>query len=138
MLILYTLIGVSIYIGFVFIFAKMNFKGNVKKYLLLVLSVIYNGFIGYIDTYVILLIYAYFANMPKGSGYEVPESEAGFNAMLGLVILTIYLLLLIPINIYMKKKGKINKKTYVTANIIATILGIIIFWIFLDKTKRLF
>lgn len=33
MLILYTLIGVIIYICFVFIFAKINFKGNVKKYL---------------------------------------------------------------------------------------------------------
>lgn len=106
--------------------------------MLLVLSVIYNGFIGYIDTYVILLLYGYFANMPKGSGYEVPESEAGFNAILGLVTLTIYLLLLIPINIYMKKKGRISKKTYIIANIIATILGIIIFWVFLDKNKILF
>lgn len=138
MLILYTLIGVIIYICFVLIFTKINLKENVKKYLLLVLSVIYNSFIGYIDTYVILLLYGYFANMPKGSIYEVPESDVGFNAILGLVTLTIYLLLLIPINIYMKKKGKFNKKTYIIANIIATILGIIIFWIFLDKTKRLF
>ena len=138
MLILYTLIGIVIYICFVLIFAKLNFKENLKKYMLLVLSVIYNVFIGYIDTYVILLLYGYFANMPKGSGYEVLESEAGFNAILGLVTLTIYLLLLIPINIYMKKKGKINKKTYIIANIIATILGIIIFWVFLDKNKRLF
>ena len=138
MLILYTLIGIVIYICFALIFAKLNFKKNLKKYMLLVLSVIYNGFIGYIDTYVILLLYGYFANMPKGSGYEVPESEAGFNAILGLVTLTIYLLLLIPINIYMKKKGRISKKTYIIANIIATILGIIIFWVFLDKNKRLF
>lgn len=138
MLILYTLIGIVIYICFALIFAKLNFKKNLKKYMLLVLSVIYNGFIGYIDTYVILLLYGYFANMPKGSGYEVPESEAGFNAILGLVTLTIYLLLLIPINIYMKKKGRISKKTYIIANIIATILGIIIFWVFLDKNKILF
>jgi glucan phosphoethanolaminetransferase (alkaline phosphatase superfamily) len=138
MLILYTLIGIVIYICFALIFAKLNFKKNLKKYILLVLSVIYNGFIGYIDTYVILLLYGYFANMPKGSGYEVPESEAGFNAILGLVTLTIYLLLLIPINIYMKKKGRISKKTYIIANIIATILGIIIFWVFLDKNKILF
>ncbi len=90
MLILYTLIGIVIYICFALIFAKLNFKKNLKKYMLLVLSVIYNGFIGYIDTYVILLLYGYFANMPKGSGYEVPESEAGFNAILGLVTLTIF------------------------------------------------
>jgi len=116
----------------------INFKEKVKKYFLLTLATIYNFFIGYIDTYVILLLYGYFANMPKGSGYEVPESEAGFNATLGGLVLIIYLLLLIPINIYIMKKGKINNKIYVIVNIIATILGIIIFWLFLNKTKRLF
>ena len=133
MLVLYTLEGLVIYICIVLILGMIKFKEKVKKYILLVLSFIYNGFIGYIDTYVILLLYEYFGNMPNGSGYEVPESEAGFNAILGIVTLIIYLLLLIPINIYMKKKGKINKKTYITANIIATLLGFIIFWVFLDK-----
>ena len=133
MLVLYTLEGLVIYICIVLILGMIKFKEKVKKNILLVLSFIYNGFIGYIDTYVILLLYEYFANMPNGSGYEVPESEAGFNAILGIVTLIIYLLLLIPINIYMKKKGKINKKTYITANIIATLLGFIIFWVFLDK-----
>lgn len=138
MLILYALIVIIIFICFVLILTNINLKINVKKYLLLVLAVIYNIFIGYIDTYVILLLYGYFTNMPKGNGYEVPGTEAGFNAILGLVTLTIYLLLLIPINIYIKRKGQINKRIYVTVNMIATILGIIIFWIFLDKTKRLF
>lgn len=105
---------------------------------MLVLSFIYNGFIGYIDTFIIIVLYGYFSNMPNESGYYVTESEVEFNAILGLVTLVIYLLLLIPINIYMKKKCKINKKTYITANIIATLLGLIIFWVFLDKNKRLF
>lgn len=138
MLILYTIIGLIIYLCIVIIIGKIKFKEKVKQYSLVILSFIYNCFIGYIDTYVFLLLYGFFINRPNGSGYAVPESEERFNAILGLVTLTIYLLLLIPINIYMKKKGKINKKTYIIANIIATILGIIIFWVFLDKTKRLF
>ena len=138
MLIQYTFIGLIIYIGMVFLIGNIYFKEKVKKYSLLVLSIIYNCFIGYIDTYVFLLLYGFFTNRPNGSGYEVPESEVGFNIVLGIVTVAVYLLLLIPINIYMKKKGKINKKIYVAANIIATIIGIIIFWLFLDKTQRLF
>ncbi len=52
--------------------------------------------------------------------------------------LAIYMILLFPINLYMKKKGKINCKVYGTINMIATLLGLIAFWIFLDKGKSLF
>ena len=53
MLILYTIMGLIIYIFIVFIIGKTNLKEKVKKYFLLLLSAIYNFFIGYIDTYVI-------------------------------------------------------------------------------------
>ena len=36
--------------------------------------------------------------------YEVPESDAGFNMILGIILLTLYIFLLIPLNIFMKKK----------------------------------
>jgi len=58
--------------------------------------------------------------------------------MLGIMTLAIYMILLFPINLYMKKKGKINCKVYGTINMIATLLGLIAFWIFLDKGKSLF
>lgn len=138
MIITYTLIALIIYVGIVLIIGLIKFKDDIKKYVLLSLSSIYNCFIGYIDTYVFLLLYGYFANKPKGSGYSVPESEAGFNFFLGLITLSIYLILLVPINWYMKEKGKVNLKTYSFINGIATILGIIIFWVFLDKNQRLF
>ena len=101
MLIQYTFIGLIIYIGMVLVIGNINFKEKVKKYSLLVLSIIYNCFIGYIDTYVFLLLYGFFTNRPNGSGYEVPGSEVGFNIVLGIVTVAVYLLLLIPINIYM-------------------------------------
>lgn len=138
MIITYTLFGLTIYICVVLIIGIINFNDTIKKYIILTLSVIYNVFIGYIDTFVIISLYAYFTNRPKGSGYSVPESEAGFNFLLGLITLGIYLILLIPINYCMKKFGKVNLKIYSIINGIATMLGIMIFWIFLDKNRRLF
>lgn len=136
--ILYTILGIVISICLIYIIGIINFKDNVKKKIITIFSVIYNVFFGYIDTYFFLLVYGYFANMPKGSGYAVPESEAGFNAMLGIVTILIYLILLLPINFYMKKKSKFNYKIYSIINIIATLIGFIIFWIFLDKSQKLF
>ncbi len=138
MITLYTLIVLIIYISIILILEKINFNEKIKRNTFIILSTIYNGFMGYIDTIVVLIIYGYFANMPKGSGYEIPESEIGFNFMIGIITLIIYLMLLIPINIYIQKKGKINLKFYTILNTLATILGIIIFWIFLDKSKQLF
>ena len=116
----------------------MSFKEQVKKYIMTIASVIYNGFMGYIDTIVLLIIYGFFTNRPNGSGYDVPKTEFAFNVFIGIIILIIYLVLLIPINIYMKKKGKIDLKVYAIVNIIATAFGTIIFWIFWDKGQRLF
>ncbi len=138
MIISYTIIALGIYNLTVFIIGLIKFNENKKRKVLIGLSSIYNALIGYIDTFVFISLYGYFTNRPKGSGYEVPESEAGFNAMFGLITLIIYLGLLIPINIYMKKKSKVNLKVYLIVNSIATVLGIAIFWLFLDKSKKLF
>ena len=70
----------------------------------------------------------FFSNHPKGSGYYVPESEEGLNAMIGLFLFVVYLLLLLPINIYMKRKGKVSTKVYLLMNILATIIGLGIYW----------
>lgn len=138
MIIRYTLLALTIYICAILIIGIINFNDIIKKYITITLSIIYNVFMGYIDTFVILLLYGYFTNRPKGSGYSVPESEARFNFLLGLITLGIYLMLLIPINYCMKKFGKVNLKIYSIINGIATMAGIMIFWIFLDKNRRLF
>ena len=57
----------------------MSFNEQVKKYTMTVASVIYNGFMGYIDTIVLLIIYGFFTNRPNGSGYDVPKTEFAFN-----------------------------------------------------------
>ena len=128
MVLLKILAGLIIYILICVIIGLIKFKEKPKKYVMATLSVIFNGFMGFMDTIFFLLFYMFFSNMPKGSGYEVPESEAGFNAMIGIFLLVVYLLLLLPINIYMKRKGKISTKIYLLMNIIATIIGLGIYW----------
>ena len=131
----------AIYISFlitVLVIGFIKFDKKIKKKIMLVLSTIYNIAMGYIDTIFLLVTYAFLSNQPKGSSYEVPESDAGFNMILGIILLTLYIFLLIPLNIFMKKKSNTSMKYYVIINGIATILGVIIYWIFLDKTKIIF
>ena len=131
----------AIYISFlivVLVIGFIKFDKKIKKKIMLVLSTIYNIAMGYVDTVFLLVTYAFLSNQPKGSSYEVPESDAGFNMILGIILLTLYIFLLIPLNIFMKKKSNTSMKYYIIINGIATILGVIIYWIFLDKTKIIF
>lgn len=123
----------AIYISFlivVLIIGFVKFDKKVKTKIMLALSTIYNIAIGYIDTIFWWLIYAFLSNQPKGSSYDVPESDADFNMMLGIILLILYICVLIPINIFMKKKANISVKLYVIINGIATAFGIAIYWIF--------
>ena len=131
----------AIYISFlivVLVIGFIKFDKKIKKKIMLVLSTIYNIAMGYVDTVFLLVTYAFLSNQPKGSSYEVPESDASFNVILGIILLTLYIFLLIPLNIFMKKKSNTSMKYYIIINGIATILGVIIYWIFLDKTKIIF
>lgn len=123
----------AIYISFlivVLIIGFVKFDKKVKTKIMLALSTIYNIAIGYIDTIFWWLIYAFLSNQPKGSSYDVPESDADFNMMFGIILLVLYICVLIPINIFMKKKANISVKLYVIINGIATAFGIAIYWIF--------
>ena len=123
----------EIYISFliiVLIIGFIKFDKKIKTKIMIVLSIIYNIAIGYIDTIFFGLIYAFLSNQPKGSSYEVPESDADFNMMLGIILLVIYICVLIPLNIFMKKKSNISTKHYVIINGIATVLGVAMYWIF--------
>lgn len=138
MLIRNIIIGLLVYICIVFIIGKIKFNEKIQKYIFLILSIIYNFFIGYFDTIFLIIIYLFLANMPKGRAYEILSSDLDFNIMLGIIILLIYLLLLLPINFYMKIKGKINIKIYIIVSILSTVFGIIVFWMFSDEAKIIF
>ena len=122
----------AIYISFlivVLIIGFVKFDKKIKTKIMLALSTIYNIAIGYIDTIFWWFIYAFLSNQPKGSSYDVPESDAGFNMMLGIILLILYICVLIPINIFMKKKSNTSMKRYVIINGIATAFGGVMYWI---------
>ena len=129
MILLEILAGLIIYILICVIIGFIKFKEKPKKYIMSVLSILFNAFMGFMDTIFFILFYMFFSNQPKGSAYYVPESEESLNAMIGMFLIIVYLLLLFPINIYMKQKGKINAKVYLLMNVLATILGLGIYWI---------
>ncbi len=125
----------AIYISFlivVLIIGFIKFDKKIKTKIMLALSTIYNIAIGYIDTIFLWLIYAFLSNQPKGSSYDVPESDADFNMMLGIILLVLYICVLIPINIFMKKKSNTSVKGYVIINGIATVFGVAMYWIIRD------
>ena len=117
----------AIYISFLIVtltIGLIKFNEKIKTKIMTILSIIYNTVIGYVDTLFFSIIYLFLSNQPKGSSYEVPESDAGFNAMIGIIVLILYLCLLVPLNIFMKKKSDINLKKYIIINGIATSIGI--------------
>lgn len=93
--------------------AKYNEK--IKKRVMCILAFLYNFAIGVFDCLIAFAISS--CKIGEGLGY-----------------LIIYLIFLIPINIFMKKKGKISLGIYLTIIITATVLGIIFLnAVFLDR-----
>ena len=127
MMIWYALTIVVLYIFICFIASSLKYDEKTKKDLILSLSIFYNAFWGFADMIVIPAIYGFLINRPNSSAYEVPNSEWGMNFFIGFILLGIYITLLVPINMYMLKKSKMRKRTYLIANLCATILGIITF-----------
>lgn len=117
----------AIYISFLIVtltIGFINFNEKIKAKIIVILSIVYNITVGYADVLFFSIIYLFLSNQPKGSSYEVPESDSGFNAMIGIIVLIIYICLLVPLNIFMKKKSNINMKKYIIINGMATSIGI--------------
>ena len=109
MLILYT-IYVLIFIFVMLILGQINFNHKYKIRLFIIVSILYNAFMGYAAIIIYRLANIYFSNIPKGllGIYVVPEVENWFNIFIGTFAVASYLACLIPINIYMCDKSKIN------------------------------
>lgn len=84
----------------------VKYNEKIKKRIMCILAFLYNFVIGVFDWLVAFAI-----------------SSCKFGEGLGYLI--IYLMFLIPINIFMKKKGKIRLGIYLTIIITAMVLGII-------------
>ena len=133
MLLFQFLLGIATFIVICLLLGEFVSSENIKKNILSVLSVIYNAVLGYIHIISLVLLYAFFSGHPKGNAYYISEEEASFNVMIGIVLLIIYLLLLIPINIFFYRNRKVSSKVHIIINILATIIGVVIYWIFIGS-----
>lgn len=108
-------IVIAILILAIFIIGKLKLNGKLKKILLLTITFLYNCFIG---------------NASFIAFYIIIFSTLFFNSfILSTIIIGLYfLLLLIPINIYVKRKVDINWKKYVVINVIGFLVGACILW----------
>lgn len=101
-------------IPFLLIMLAGNLKYNkkIKKSVMLILSIIYNGIIGVISP--LLYICLTFFTIA--------------NPMIWILsLIFVFAIILLPLNIFMKRKGKINIFIYIIINIIVFIIGCVSF-----------
>lgn len=91
---------------------NLNYNERIKRILMFLSSLMYNGIIGIISPLIFFCMY--FLIDP--------------NIILWIICLVIVFgLILLPLNIFMKKKGKINIFLYLVINVAIFILGIYIY-----------
>lgn len=115
-----------VYIMFCIFLGSINCDKVFKKYSMIALSFVYNFFVGKESLLLLQMMYFFFINLPKGPGYYVPESDRIVNMILGTLTLIICLLLLIPINIYFKKKSDLNMKQYLMISFFSGVIGMLL------------
>lgn len=97
---------ISLFVG------KLLHNEKIKKIMLFVFSLIYNAIIGFICFLLFFCLIFLFNSI--------------FSMKITLVIaICIFVIILIPINIYIMKKGKINPILYIALNIIIFVLSLI-------------
>lgn len=98
---------------FIILFAgKLSYNEKIKKIRLFIFSLIYNGIVGFIGFSLFFCLTFLFG--------------AIFNMKITLVIIFfVFAIILIPTNIYIMRKGKINPILYIVLNIILLVLSII-------------
>lgn len=118
-------IAIVAYIAFCLLIGSISFDRETKKYFLIVLSAAFNFFWGLVSLTLFQMMYYFFINQPNGPGYYVPDSEQSFNVILGFFMLIVYLLLVLPINIYLKKKSGWRTKSYLMISLSAVAVGML-------------
>lgn len=106
---LFIIIMISIIIG------ELHLNKKIKEIVLLLLSFLYNTLLG-LAIWVLLYIIAF--------------STVFFNSfiLLAIIVGILFLICLIPINIYVKRKIAINTIVYIIINTIAFSIGLFLLW----------
>ena len=84
---------------------KLSYSEKIKKVVLFIFSIIYNGIVGFISSMLFVCLTFLIGDI--------------FNMKITLIIIFfIFAIILIPVNIYIMRKGKINPIIYIILNVI--------------------
>lgn len=84
---------------------KLSYSEKIKKVVLFIFSIIYNGIVGFISSMLFVCLTFLIGDI--------------FNMKITLIIIFfIFAVILIPLNIYIMRKGKINPIIYIILNVI--------------------
>lgn len=84
---------------------KLSYNEKIKKVVLFIFSIIYNGIVGFISSMLFVCLTFLIGDI--------------FNMKITLIIIFfIFAVILIPLNIYIMRKGKINPIIYIALNVI--------------------
>ena len=90
----------------IMIAGNLKYNKKIKKVIMIILSIIYNGIIGVISP---LLCFGILC-----------ITEVNYIWIFCSII--IFIILLVPLNIFMKRKGNINKYIYIIANVVVFLI----------------
>ena len=90
----------------IMIAGNLKYNKKIKKVIMIILSIIYNGIIGVISP---LLCFGILC-----------ITEVNYIWIFCSII--VFIILLLPLNIFMKRKGNINKYIYIIANVVAFLI----------------
>ncbi len=119
----------AIFIIVIVILGNLNFTHVTRYRTFLIISILYNIFMGYLSYIVIIMLRVCFTTTipeEKVQFLLIPKVDVTTNYFIGLVAMIIYLFALPIINIYICESNKFNKKIYLQINSIALLAGIII------------
>ena len=90
----------------IMIAGNLKYNKKIKKVIMIILSIIYNGIIGVISPVLCFGILCI--------------TEVNYIWIFCSII--VFIILLVPLNIFMKRKGNINKYIYIIANVVAFLI----------------
>lgn len=90
----------------IMIAGNLKYNKKIKKVIMIILSIIYNGIIGVISP---LLCFGILC-----------ITEVNYIWIFCSII--VFIILLVPLNIFMKRKGNINEYIYIIANVVAFLI----------------
>ena len=91
---------------------KLSYNEKIKKVVLFIFSIIYNGIVGFISSMLFVCLTFLIGDI--------------FNMKITLIIIFfIFAIILIPVNIYIMRKGKINPIIYIALNVIIFVASLI-------------